>query len=271
MEDPRPMGNLGACLLLGTVPGWGLAAVAVPADGIRQPPTLEEDHMNSNDRYPDLERELNENGHYVWMVVDVIRKHLGNMRIDEITTRTVKSLDTELLKEGYVAETVARIHNSLKRHLADAGEAGYIPQTPYTRSARPPRVERKEKNAIDDKTRKRLLSLLDLMGDSQFTLAVRLGLGAGLRNEEAVGLHWEDVDLDRGYLHIRRALTNAGGKNTEKEPKTRAGRRAGSWRGSSWTRTCAPPGRTGRARSSRTSPASGRRRCALPSPPSTSS
>lgn len=70
MEDPRPMGNLGACLLLGTVPGWGLAAVAVPADGIRQPPTLEEDHMNSNDRYPDLERELNENGHYVWMVVD---------------------------------------------------------------------------------------------------------------------------------------------------------------------------------------------------------
>lgn len=64
------MGNLGACLPLGTVPGWGLAAVAVPADGIRQPPTLEEDHMNSNDRYPDLERELNENGHYVWMVVD---------------------------------------------------------------------------------------------------------------------------------------------------------------------------------------------------------
>lgn len=157
--------------------------------------------------------------------VDVIRKHLGNMRIDEITTRTVKALDAELLKEGYVAETVARIHNSLKRHLADAVEAGYIPQTPYTRSARPPRVERKEKNAIDDETRKRLLSLLDLMGDSQFTLAVRLGLGAGLRNEEAVGLHWEDVDLDRGYLHIRRALTNAGGKNTEKEPKTRAGRR----------------------------------------------
>lgn len=157
--------------------------------------------------------------------VDVIRRHLGNMRIDEITTRTVKALDAELLKEGYVAETVARIHNSLKRHLADAVEAGYIPQTPYTRSARPPRVERKEKNAIDDETRKRLLSFLELMGDSQFTLAVRLGLGAGLRNEEAVGLHWEDVDLDRGYLHIRRALTNKNGKSLEKEPKTRAGRR----------------------------------------------
>lgn len=47
--------------------------------------------------------------------VDVIRRHLGNMRINEITTRTVKALDAELLKEGYVADTVARIHNSLKR------------------------------------------------------------------------------------------------------------------------------------------------------------
>ena len=37
------------------------------------------------------------------------------MRINEITTRTVKALDAELLKEGYVADTVARIHNSLKR------------------------------------------------------------------------------------------------------------------------------------------------------------
>ncbi len=47
--------------------------------------------------------------------VDVIRRHLGNMRINEITSRTVKALDAELLKEGYVADAVARIHNSLKR------------------------------------------------------------------------------------------------------------------------------------------------------------
>lgn len=130
-----------------------------------------------------------------------------------------------MIKDGYVSETVARIHNSLKRHLADAVELGYIPKSPFTRSARPPRVEHKEKNALDDATRKRLLSLLEYMGDTRFTLAVRLGLGARLRNEEVVGLHWEDVDLDRVYLHIRRALASVGGKSLEKGPKTQAGRR----------------------------------------------
>lgn len=130
-----------------------------------------------------------------------------------------------MIKDGYVSETVARIHNSLKRHLADAVELGYIPKSPFTRSARPPRVEHKEKNALDDATRKRLLSLLEYMGDTRFTLAVRLGLGARLRNEEVVGLHWEDVDLDRVYLHIRRALASVGGKSLEKGPKTQACRR----------------------------------------------
>ena len=30
-------------------------------------------------------------------------------------------------------------------------------------------------------------------------------LGAGLRKEEAVGLMWEDVDLESGYIHVRHA------------------------------------------------------------------
>lgn len=38
---------------------------------------------------------------------------------------------------------------------------------------------------------KRLLSILDEMPDDQITLAIRLGLGAGLRNEEVIGLKWE--------------------------------------------------------------------------------
>jgi integrase len=157
--------------------------------------------------------------------VKVIRRYLGNPPISKVTTKTVKAMDAQMIKDGYVSETVARIHNSLKRHLADAVELGYIPKSPFTRSARPPRVEHKEKNALDDATRKRLLSLLEYMGDTRFTLAVRLGLGARLRNEEVVGLHWEDVDLDRVYLHIRRALASVGGKSLEKGPKTQAGRR----------------------------------------------
>ena len=86
-------------------------------------------------------------------------------------------------------------------------------------------MERKDPNALDDETRKRLLSILDEMPDDQITPEIRLGLGAGLRNEEAIGLKWENVDLDAGMIKIRSVISSAGGKAIEKGPKTAAGRK----------------------------------------------
>jgi integrase len=78
---------------------------------------------------------------------------------------------------------------------------------------------------LDDATRKRLLSILDEMPDDQLTLAIRLGLGAGLRNEEALGLQWENVNLHDGVVKVRNCICMAGGKVVEKGPETSAGRR----------------------------------------------
>ena len=63
------------------------------------------------------------------------------------------------------------------------------------------------------------------MPDTPFTLAIRLGLGAGLRNEEAIGLKWDCVDLENGIIKIRNVISMAGGTPIEKGPKTAAGRR----------------------------------------------
>lgn len=49
-------------------------------------------------------------------------------------------------------------------------------------------MERKDPNALDDETRKHLLLIIDDMEDDQLALTIRLGLDAGLRNEEAIGL-----------------------------------------------------------------------------------
>ena len=46
-----------------------------------------------------------------------------------------------------------------------------------------------------------------------------------MRNEEAIGLKWDNVDLDAGIIKIRSVICMAGGKVVEKGPKTSAGRR----------------------------------------------
>ena len=45
----------------------------------------------------------------------------------------------------------------------------------------------------------------------------------GMRRGEALGLRWEDVDLKRNELHVRRSLVTVGHTVVETEPKTASG------------------------------------------------
>jgi integrase len=54
----------------------------------------------------------------------------------------------------------------------------------------------------------------------------RFLLGTGCRLGEAVGVHWEDVDLERQILHVRRTILRVRGQGLiAKRPKSRAGER----------------------------------------------
>ncbi len=153
---------------------------------------------------------------------NLILRFIDDVPVHKVTAAMVRKMDQDMLAKGYARETVARAHNALKRYLYEALEKGLIIAVPITRTVKPPRVERKDPNALDDATRKRLMSILDEMPDDQITLAIRLGLGAGLRNEEVIGLKWENVT---GMIRIRSVISSAGGKAIEKESKTAAGRR----------------------------------------------
>jgi integrase len=73
---------------------------------------------------------------------------------------------------------------------------------------------------------------LTLLDNNEF--AVRRGLpdlarcllGTGCRLGEAVGAYWEDVDLDRQLLHVRRTVLRVKGQGlVAKKPKSRSGTR----------------------------------------------
>lgn len=152
-----------------------------------------------------------------------VLRHMPDVPIKLVKADMVRKMDELLLADGLAPDTVSKAHRLLKQLLDEAESTGVIARNPITRSVRPPKRQHREPASLAPDERKRLLSILDSMENASLTLAIRLGLSAGLRNEEALGLLWEGVDFDSNVLHIRRALTVAGGKTVLKEPKTTAG------------------------------------------------
>ena len=155
-----------------------------------------------------------------------ICRYLGDVRIDDITADMIVSMQRRLLTEdGLCSDSVAKDHRLLKQALSYAVETGALAKSPFTKSLKAPKRRRREPNALDDSERQRLLAALDSMVDSELTLAVRLGLSAGLRREEICGLRWRDIDFKRDLILVRNAVTEAAGHSFEKGPKSETSRR----------------------------------------------
>ncbi len=101
-----------------------------------------------------------------------------------------------------------KIHVVLCKALSQAVQDGLIPRN-AARSVKPPQVRRKEMQPLSAEEAKRLLEAA--RGDRLEALYV-LAISTGMRRGELLGLRWEDVNLERGMLHIRRTLTRARSK-----------------------------------------------------------
>ena len=69
-------------------------------------------------------------------------------------------------------------------------------------------------------TAKQLKAFLESTRDDRLTLLWLVLPMTGMRRGEVCGLRWEDVDLERGRLSVRRALIPHGDGVITSEPKT---------------------------------------------------
>jgi integrase len=85
-----------------------------------------------------------------------------------------------------------------------------------------PKVEQSEIVPLaPEQARAFLLVVAGHLLEGLFTVALSLGLRQG----EALGLSWSDVDLDDGTITVRKQLQRIGGKLILTDPKTRQSRR----------------------------------------------
>jgi integrase len=127
---------------------------------------------------------------------------LGAHRLDKLSPEHCEKLYAKMqVKQGLSAGTAHHVHRTLRNALNVAVKRGHLGSNPVL-LATAPKLDEEEPEPYDIDEIKRLLKV----AQEQERNGVRwvLALALGLRQGEALGLQWEDVDLDAGMIRIRR-------------------------------------------------------------------
>lgn len=143
--------------------------------------------------------------------------------------RTPVSAVTYMETAGWVASLSSRLSASRTRHayrilrvlLDDAVRDRRIPSNPAL-GITLPRIPRRREHAY--LTHGQVAALADAAGRLEDRALILTLAYVGLRWGEAVALRWDDVDLLRGRISVRRSITDIGGRLVEGTPKTHATR-----------------------------------------------
>jgi len=158
---------------------------------------------------------------YEYAVRPHIVPALGRIKLKDLTSAHLRSFYRDRLDSGRAPATVYKLHVVLHKALKAAVADGLIPRNAAA-GLKLPRITREEIDPLTEEEARRLLETV--RGDRLETLYV-LALNTGMRQGELLALKWDDVDLERGVLRVRRTLTHANKSFVLGEPKTKNSRR----------------------------------------------
>ena len=154
----------------------------------------------------------------------IVRNHLvpsiGRRTLHGLSPQDVQALYTGKL-DSLSARSVEHIHAVLRRALGQALKWGLVARNVATLVDLP----RPTRTAVRPFTAEEARRLIEVIRGHRMEALYVLCLTVGLRQGEALGLRWDDVDLDGGTLQVRTALQRFEGAYQLVEPKTSRSRR----------------------------------------------
>ncbi|GGK09609.1 site-specific integrase [Pilimelia anulata] len=134
-----------------------------------------------------------------------VRVHLvpgiGAHRLDKLEPEHLEKLYKKMQANGSKPGTAHQAHRTLKTALNHAMRRNHITRN-VAKIAQPPRIQEDEVEPYGIQDVKRLLAEA---GKRRNGARWAIALALGLRQGEALGLRWEDIELDVGYLRVRRS------------------------------------------------------------------
>ncbi|MEU1627348.1 site-specific integrase [Streptomyces sp. NPDC020096] len=153
-----------------------------------------------------------------------VRRHLipglGAHRLDRLKPEHIEAFYAKMQANGSKAATAHQVHRTFRTALNEAVRRGHLGQNPV-QLAKAPKVGEYE---VEPYSVQEVQRLLKAAGRHRNSARWAVALALGLRQGEALGLKWEDVDLEGGFLLVRRSRHRAQYAHGCAEP---CGRKAG--------------------------------------------
>jgi len=136
---------------------------------------------------------------------------LGHHRLDRLKPEHVRLLHRAMQDAGKSDATCRQAHAILRRALVIAEREGRIIRNPAA-LVDPPPVGRNHRTPLTLDEARKVLHSLDATVDPAAASRWQAALLLGIRQGEALGLRWDDVDLTAPCLHIRQTVQRQKGK-----------------------------------------------------------
>jgi integrase len=155
----------------------------------------------------------------------IVNKHLiptfGKVLLVKLGPEHVRDLFLRKTLAGLSARRIRAMRAVLRTALDEAVKWGRVARN-VADLVKSPRATRFKAATLDQKQAK---GLLKAASKHRLGALFSVALAVGLRLGEALGLRWEDVDLDGGTLSVMQALQRVEGKLQFVEPKSEQSRR----------------------------------------------
>jgi len=131
---------------------------------------------------------------------------IGRIKLSQLTPQVIQGAYARLLAQGLAPRSVRQAHVVLHGALGQAMRWGMVGRN----AADGVIVPRPEPREMETLTIDELQRLFEVTKDEPLRSLWILLSTTGLREGEALGLRWDDVDLARGTLVVRRAVQRQG-------------------------------------------------------------
>lgn len=135
---------------------------------------------------------------------------LGKVRLRDVKPEHVRAMHRTMAEAGKSDATQRQAHMILQRALRVAEQEGKILRNPCS-MVDAPKVGTKHHAALDMEQARALLRWTDQQ-DARTRARMGAALLMGLRQGEALGLLWDDVDFEAGEVHVHQSLARVAGK-----------------------------------------------------------